>query len=138
MRRILVVDDQSVVRELVKQVLDLWADDIEVREAEDGLQALDLLSKVTFDLIVCDINMPNLTGVGMLEQVRKMGYHGDLPIIMLTANAHEENVTEALRLGATSYVTKPFNVEDLLGALNACSEWDLSKISDVSPADRPG
>ena len=137
MRRVLVVDDQSVVRYLVKQVLELWDGHVEVQEAEDGLEALHILGTATFDLVVCDINMPNLSGVGLLERVRKMGYHQNLPIIMLTSRTGGEDIAEAMRLGATGYVTKPFNMEELLEVLNACSDWDLRK-AGVSLADLPG
>jgi two-component system chemotaxis response regulator CheY len=125
MRRILIVDDQANVRELVRQVLEMWDEDLEIEEAEDGLQALFALGQRTYDLMVCDIQMPNLDGVGVLQKVRQTPYHHDLPILMLTGLKDEDNITEALRKGATSYLTKPFNVTELLTALEECTQWDM-------------
>ena len=125
MRRILIVDDQANVRELVRQVLELWDEALEIEEAGDGIEALHTLGQRTYDLMVCDISMPNLDGVGLLEKVRQTPYHHDLPILMLTGLKDEKTIAEALRHGATSYLTKPFNVADLIKALEECTQWDM-------------
>ena len=125
MKRVLVVDDQACVRDLVKQVLEMWETEVDVEEAEDGIEALHILARCTYDLMVCDIQMPNMDGVALLERVRKIPYHHDLPVLMLTGMKDERSITTALKQGATSYLTKPFNVAELLDALTACTDWDL-------------
>ena len=126
MRRVLVVDDQACVRELVKQVLEVWEDDqVEVETAEDGVEALHVLGTRTFDLVVCDIAMPHLNGVDLLGKVRQMQYHHDLPILMLTGLGDEVTIAKVIAKGATAFLTKPFNVKDLLDALSTCADWDL-------------
>jgi DNA-binding response OmpR family regulator len=114
----LVVDDQAVIRELVKEALELWREGLEIEEAEDGMEAIVNLECRQYDLMICDVKMPVLDGIGVLKKVREQASTRDLPVIMLTGETDPEQIVGALNLGATSYITKPFNLDELLSALN--------------------
>ena len=111
--KMLLVDDFSMVRASIKNILkDLGITNI--HEAKDGQQALDLLSeaqsnKDPFDLVFCDWNMPNMSGIEMLKEVKAKPELSDLPIVMVTAERDRANVVQALKQGAKDYVVKPFN-----------------------------
>ena len=122
-KKVLVVDDQACVRELVKQALELWDEDISVEEAEDGIDALVNLECRDYDLMICDVRMPQLDGFGVLQKVREMESTKAMPVIMLTAEDGPDNIFGALKLGATSYLTKPFNVAELLEILEIQSRY---------------
>ena len=129
-RRVLVVDDQPCIRELVKQTLELWDEDVEVEEAENGMEAVVCLECRDYGLMICDICMPVLDGFGVLKRARGMESARDMPIIMLTAEAEPENILDGFQLGATSYLTKPFNFQELLDTLDAqTSDQALRKAS---------
>ena len=108
--RILVVDDEAHLRNVLSIIL-TDAGHL-VSSVENGQQALGLLDQQTFDLILCDINMPVLDGLRFLQQamVRERGLH----VIMLTAFASVEDAVRAMKLGAFDYLTKPFNDDDIL------------------------
>ena len=107
--QILVVDDESGVRELVGDVLEL--EGYEVTIAIDGLDALSRIRKEKFDLYVLDINMPKIDGLVLLEKVRAAG---DLtPALLLSARREKDDIHKGFRVGADDYVTKPFSIEEL-------------------------
>jgi two-component system response regulator PilR (NtrC family) len=107
--RVLLVDDEPSMRELLGIVL--GREGYEVVVAECGTQALDALKRQSFDLVVTDIRMPDMSGVDVLRAAR-LG-DPDVPVVMMTAYASTETAVEALRLGASDYVTKPFDVDEL-------------------------
>lgn len=109
---VLVVDDFSTMRRLIKKILtDMGAETI--FEAENGANALDVLKREKIDLVICDWNMPGMTGVVLLEKVRNDERFADIPFIMVTAEGKKDNILEATRRGVTGYVTKPFGAEAL-------------------------
>ena len=105
----LVVDDDSDVRALVTTLLDRAG--YLVAEAGDGRAALKALYEQRPDLVVLDVNMPDLDGWGTLERIRELS---DVPVIMLSARSEELEKVRALRAGADDYVTKPFGRQELL------------------------
>jgi two-component system response regulator PilR (NtrC family) len=107
--RVLVVDDERSLRELLSIVL--TREGYEVTSAESGRQALALLEKHPVDLLISDIRMPDLNGVDVLRAAKQSD--PDVPVVMMTAFASTETAVEALRLGASDYVTKPFDVDEL-------------------------
>jgi two-component system chemotaxis response regulator CheY len=112
--RIMVCDDLYGMRRLV--VAALWALGFRAfTEAEDGREAWRALSQAPepFDLIICDLNMPNLNGLELLRKVRADARIGSTPFIMLTANSDKANVSAALSAGANGYLVKPFSVKAL-------------------------
>jgi two-component system OmpR family response regulator len=109
-QRILVVDDEPGVRDMICDTLRLSG--YEPFEAADGFLALKWLRENSVDLIISDINMPNMDGYELLERLRALG--DQTPALMLTARGERGDVTRGLRLGADDYVTKPFGLEELM------------------------
>lgn len=114
---ILVVDDQPIARDLVRTILKGNGFNT-ILVAENGRTALDILMQARVELMICDWNMPNLTGVELLRKVRAIPQYKELPFLMLTAEAYRENVQEAMAAGVTDYVTKPFTAEVLTQKIN--------------------
>jgi len=105
--KILVVDDFSTMRRIVRNLLkELGFSN--VHEAEDGVDALRKLRAETFEFVVSDWNMPNMTGIDLLREIRKDDALKHLPVLMVTAEAKKENIIEAAQAGASGYVVKPF------------------------------
>src|SRR5262245_14544255 len=104
---LLVVDDDEMNRELLSRRL--LRRGYAVTVAEDGKQALALVTEHSFDLIVLDVMMPDLDGLQVLQALRKTYSMVDLPVIMATARDRTEDVVHALRLGANDYVSKPLD-----------------------------
>jgi two-component system chemotaxis response regulator CheY len=110
--KILVVDDFSTMRRIVKNILkQIGFSDID--EAENGQVALSKLNDNSYDLVVSDWNMPEMTGIELLKAVRATDGIKDIPFLMVTAEAKKENVVEAVKAGVNNYIVKPFTAEVL-------------------------
>ncbi|MFZ4553321.1 MAG: chemotaxis response regulator CheY [Burkholderiales bacterium] len=111
--KFLVVDDFATMRRIVRNLLkELGFANVE--EAEDGVVALQKLrSSAKFDFVVTDWNMPNMTGIELLRQIRADAALRHLPVLMVTAEARKENIIEAAQAGANGYVVKPFTAATL-------------------------
>ncbi|GGP26210.1 chemotaxis response regulator CheY [Silvimonas amylolytica] len=110
--RFLVVDDFSTMRRIVRNLLkELGFSNVE--EAEDGQIALHKLQNSTYDFVVTDWNMPNMTGLELLQQVRANAQLKHLPVLMVTAEAKKENIIAAASAGASGYIVKPFTAATL-------------------------
>lgn len=108
--KILVVDDFSTMRRIVKNILrQLGYENIE--EAEDGAYAFAKLKNGGFQFVVSDWNMPNMTGLELLKQVRSDAGLKDMPFLMVTAEAEKDKVIEAIKAGVSNYIVKPFTAE---------------------------
>jgi two-component system chemotaxis response regulator CheY len=108
--KILVVDDFSTMRRIVRNVLkQLGFENIE--EAEDGAQAYNKLRGGGFGFVVSDWNMPNMDGMDLLKKVRSDPELKTLPILMVTAEAEKDKVIAAIQAGVNNYVVKPFTAE---------------------------
>lgn len=108
--KILVVDDFATMRRIVKGVLKQLGFS-EIIEADDGKTALEELKKDRIGLIVSDWNMPNMTGLELLKEVRADAGLKDIPFLMVTAEGQKENVVEAVQAGVSNYIVKPFTPE---------------------------
>jgi two-component system chemotaxis response regulator CheY len=108
--KVLVVDDFATMRRIVKGVLRQMGFE-NIVEAEDGSLALDTLKKEEIGLIVSDWNMPNMTGLDLLKAVKGDDGLKAIPFIMVTAEGLKENVLEAVKVGVTNYIVKPFTPE---------------------------
>jgi two-component system chemotaxis response regulator CheY len=110
--KFLVVDDFSTMRRIVRNLLkELGFSNI--TEAEDGVDALRKLRADKYDFVVSDWNMPNMTGIDLLREIRKDDALKHLPVLMVTAEAKKENIIEAAQAGASGYVVKPFTATTL-------------------------
>lgn len=107
---VMVIDDELGVRELIGDALRLGGFD--AIEAVDGLEALQILRHTRPDLLIIDVNMPNMDGFALLAKLRERGV--ETPVIMLSARGERVDVTRGLALGADDYVRKPFGLEELL------------------------
>jgi len=110
--RFLVVDDFSTMRRILRNLLKELGF-MNVREAEDGVDALAKLRAETFDFVVSDWNMPNMTGIELLQAIRADDKLKHLPVLMVTAEAKRDNIIMAAQAGASGYVIKPFTAATL-------------------------
>jgi len=110
--RFLVVDDFSTMRSIVRNLLKELGF-MNVQEAEDGAEALARLRAEKFDFVVSDWNMPKMTGIELLQEIRADDRLKHLPVLMVTAEAKRENVIMAAKAGASGYVVKPFTAATL-------------------------
>lgn len=110
--RVLIVEDDPLMLELIDTHLSLAG--YQTFQARDGYQGLSALRDTTPHALVLDINMPNLDGFGMLTSMRRLGYLPKVPTMVLTARNQTSDVQEAIRLGASDFLTKPFEDKRLL------------------------
>jgi len=120
MYRIMLVDDSRVMRRMLQNMLvDAGFSDAEFLEAVDGQEALKQLAEVSYkvDAVFCDLCMPNLDGLGLLDALSKHNALRTCPVIVLTADGRKTHGREALLRGATALLRKPFTVNDVVTAL---------------------
>ena len=111
--KILIVDDFSTMRRIIKNILK-QLEFINVEEAEDGSVAFEKLKDADYDLLITDWNMPNMTGLDLLKEIRANEKLKDLKVLLVTAETEKENIIKAAQAGANEYVVKPFTA-DVLG-----------------------
>jgi two-component system chemotaxis response regulator CheY len=121
---VLVVDDSAAIRKILQRVLRQTGMSIRtIHEAGDGHEALTLLEAEKVDLVLLDINMPKMDGLQLLAALKASARWRHIPVVMITTEGGETNVSEAVRLGAAGYVRKPFTAdqikEKLAGILEA-------------------
>ena len=109
MKTVMVVEDSRIMRNIVKNTFSEMKIPCQFVEAGNGREALQQLQNQTVHLILLDWNMPELSGIDFLKQVRAMDQYKELPIIMVTSESAKYNVIEALKTGATDYIIKPVN-----------------------------
>lgn len=102
---------------LVVDILESIDETLSITEQENGALAVAELEKQDFDLLICDIKMPVMDGFEVVERLRALQRNSKIPVILLTAEADPESIARGARLGATSYLTKPFNAEELTAAV---------------------
>ncbi|MBA4374070.1 MAG: response regulator [Thermodesulfovibrio sp.] len=113
MKTILIVEDSATTRALIRAVIDELGD-VETVEAASGFEALKVLPQQEYDLIITDINMPDINGLELISFVRSNQRYVHLPIIIVSTERSEEDKKRGMALGATNYVTKPFKSGELL------------------------
>jgi len=118
-KRVLVVDDEEMIRKFLRIHLSKWG--FEVREAGDGMQAVEELSNDDFDLLICDIMMPTMDGWQVLKEVKSNPRTKDMPVIFLTAKDRAADIVKGYELGVDYYITKPFTKAQLLEGLKLVS-----------------
>lgn len=115
-RKILIVDDDEILREMLQEQLSLH-EEFEVRDVENGTEALKAIEEDHYDLVLLDVDMPDMDGREVCKIMRRRGYKG--PVIMLTAKDSEADTILGLDSGANDYVTKPFRLPVLLARMRA-------------------
>ncbi len=114
-RSILAVDDSTSMRQMV--AFTLKGAGYEVEEAADGQQALNIAKTRSFDLVLSDVNMPVMDGIELIRQLRALPAYKFTPILMLTTEAGTEKKMEGKNAGATGWIVKPFNPDQLLNTV---------------------
>ena len=111
---VLVVDDASFIRDLVKKGLRSYFPGIVTDEAVNGRKAQQVLANQTFDLVLCDWEMPEMSGLELLVWFREQPQYAKVPFIMVTSRGDKENVVQAIQAGVSDYIGKPFTNEQLI------------------------
>ncbi len=111
-KSILIVEDSTTTRSLIRAVIEELGD-FNIVEAPTGFDALKLLPAQDFDLVVTDINMPDINGLELINFVRSNQRYSNIPLIIVTTERSEEDKKRGMALGATAYVTKPFKAPEL-------------------------
>jgi len=115
MPRILIIEDGAAIRRVLNKILTEENKGYEVFEAEDGLAGMEMIKKEDFDLILCDIKMPKMDGVEVLEAVKKI--KPEIPIIMISGHGDLDTAVNTMRLGAFDYISKPPDLNRLLNTV---------------------
>ena len=118
MHTVMVVDDEKVIREGLRRLLSL--EGYRVLTAENGREALDLVRAGCVEVVLCDLKMPVMGAVEVLEEVRRT--HADLPVIIVTGQGSMDNAIECMKMGAYDFVTKPFRTDFLLSVIKCAIE----------------
>lgn len=124
MSRILVIEDEAAIRRVLVKILSEESDSYMVEEAEDGLKGLETIKNNDYDLVLCDIKMPKMDGVEVLEAARKI--KPEIPFIMISGHGDLDTAVNTMRLGAFDYISKPPDLNRLLTTVrNALDRKDL-------------
>jgi len=124
MSKILIIEDEAPIRRVLTKILSEENDTYLVQEAEDGLQGIELVKNEDFDLILCDIKMPKMDGVEVLEAIKKI--KPEIPMVMISGHGDLETAIQTMRLGAFDYISKPPDLNRLLNTVrNALDKKQL-------------
>ena len=124
MSKILVIEDEAAIRRVLVKILSEESDTYEVQEAEDGVKGLEKLKKEDYDLVLCDIKMPKMDGVEVLEAAKKI--KPEIPFIMISGHGDLDTAVNTMRLGAFDYISKPPDLNRLLTTVrNALDRKEL-------------
>ncbi|WP_066355694.1 response regulator [Aliarcobacter skirrowii] len=117
MAKLLIVDDSTMLRDMLNYALNEGGY-TDVVEAIDGVDGLAKAKSATFDLIITDINMPNMDGIDLVSELRKIPQYSKTPILVLTTERGDEMKAKGKVAGATGWIVKPFVPDQLLKAVN--------------------
>jgi DNA-binding NtrC family response regulator len=124
MSKILIIEDEAAIRRVLTKILSEENDSYQVEEAEDGLSGMEKIKITDYDLILCDIKMPKMDGVEVLEATKKI--KPEIPIVMISGHGDMETAIQTMRLGAFDYISKPPDLNRLLNTVrNALDKKQL-------------
>ena len=124
MSKILIIEDEEPIRRVLVRILNEEDSNFEIYQASDGKKGLDLIKKESFDLVLCDIKMPKVDGIELLQRTRKTNL--TLPFIMLTGHGNIETAVESMKLGAYDFISKPPDLNRLINSVrNALEKKEL-------------
>ncbi|WP_435579627.1 sigma-54-dependent transcriptional regulator [Gilvibacter sp.] len=115
MAQILIIEDEAAIRRVLTKILTEESADYKVTEAEDGLSGIELIKKEDYDLVLCDIKMPKMDGVEVLEAAKKL--KPETPIVMISGHGDLDTAVNTMRLGAFDYISKPPDLNRLLNTV---------------------
>ncbi|RMG00323.1 MAG: response regulator [Nitrospirae bacterium] len=113
MIRVLVVEDSDSTRAMIRTIVEDLGEEFLVFDARNGFEALRMLPSERFDLILTDINMPDINGLELINFVKNNADYRDIPLIIVSTERTEEDRKRGMELGADAYITKPFKPEEL-------------------------
>ena len=116
MARILAVDDSPSMRQLVKLALSSGGHEVDV--ATDGVEALQVAERRQFDVVITDVNMPNMDGIALVRELRRRSNYRFVPLLMLTTESTAERKQQGKEAGATGWLVKPFDPARLLSIVS--------------------
>ncbi len=124
MSKILIIEDEAAIRRVLKKIISEENDSYKVDEAEDGLVGIEMILKNDFDLVLCDIKMPKMDGVEVLEKIKKL--KPEIPVVMISGHGDLDTAVNTMRLGAFDYISKPPDLNRLLNTVrNALDRKEL-------------
>lgn len=124
MSKILIIEDEASIRRVLSKIISEENDAYNVEEAEDGLQGIEMIMNTDYDLVFCDIKMPKMDGVEVLEKAKKI--KPETPIVMISGHGDLETAVNTMRLGAFDYISKPPDLNRLLNTVrNALDRKEL-------------
>ena len=124
MSKILIIEDEAAIRRVLKKIISEENDSYEVEEAENGLAGLEMIMSNDYDLVLCDIKMPKMDGVEVLEKVKKI--KPEIPMVMISGHGDLDTAVNTMRLGAFDYISKPPDLNRLLNTVrNALDRKEL-------------
>jgi DNA-binding NtrC family response regulator len=124
MSKILIIEDEAAIRRVLKKIISEENETYQVEEAEDGLVGIEMISKSDYDLVLCDIKMPKMDGVEVLEKAKKI--KPEIPIVMISGHGDLDTAVNTMRLGAFDYISKPPDLNRLLNTVrNALDRKEL-------------
>ncbi|MBP7095176.1 MAG: response regulator [Spirochaetia bacterium] len=120
-KKILIIDDSAAIRQSITYILN--QEGYETTEAKDGQEAIDMLPTLDgIDLIITDVNMPNLDGISFIRKARELAKYRFTPILVLTTESQGTKMNEGKEAGATGWIVKPFSADKLLGIVRKVAE----------------
>ena len=124
MSKILIIEDEAAIRRVLNKIISEENDTYHVEEAEDGLQGIEMIMNTDYDLVFCDIKMPKMDGVEVLEKAKKI--KPEIPVVMISGHGDLETAVNTMRLGAFDYISKPPDLNRLLNTVrNALDRKEL-------------
>ena len=124
MSKILIIEDEEPIRRVLLRILKDEDSSFEIHEASDGKKGLDLIKNDSYDLVLCDIKMPKVDGIELLQRTRKT--NSTIPFIMLTGHGNIETAVESMKLGAYDFISKPPDLNRLINSVrNALEKKEL-------------
>ncbi|APG63993.1 response regulator [Tenacibaculum todarodis] len=124
MSKILIIEDEAAIRRVLKKIISEENDSYQVEEAEDGLVGIEMIAKEDYDLVLCDIKMPKMDGVEVLEKAKKI--KPEVPMVMISGHGDLDTAVNTMRLGAFDYISKPPDLNRLLNTVrNALDKKEL-------------
>ncbi len=124
MSKILIIEDEAAIRRVLKKIITEESDKYQVEEAEDGLSGIEMIKNNDYDLVLCDIKMPKMDGVEVLEKTQKI--KPEIPMLMISGHGDLDTAVQTMRMGAFDYISKPPDLNRLLNAVrNALDKKNL-------------
>ena len=133
---VLIVDDSSSMRAIIRKIMKVSGFNIgELLEAADGKEAIKVLTDEWVDLVLADINMPNMNGLELISEMKKDEMLKSIPVVMVTTEGSEKRIQESMKLGASGYIKKPFLTEEIKRTLSAIMGEDEDGQRDYDEDD---